>query len=182
MKYKAGDKFVIEIDRIEGNLYGIKGFNTTVFDDNGLDRLESVEEALNKARQEGAEDAWELASKMVFLPRYGGYPLDMLAEVFGNDDADIIMKDNSYSEAKAKIKEYERKKKEEEEKIRVGDVVEYPNPFGSNANKYYVTLVRDSVFYGIRTSDGATFGGSLKGAKKTGKHKDLEEVLKGLRE
>lgn len=44
-----GDKFVIEVDEIEwhptkGNRYWIKGFNTLVFDDNGLKRLEKYKE------------------------------------------------------------------------------------------------------------------------------------------
>lgn len=51
MKHKAGEKFIIEIDRIEGNLYGIKGFNALVFDDNGLDKLQSMKDALDKARE-----------------------------------------------------------------------------------------------------------------------------------
>lgn len=45
-KYKEGDKFIIEIAEvtIQKNgtpRYFIKGFNTLVFDDNGLDRLET---------------------------------------------------------------------------------------------------------------------------------------------
>lgn len=45
MKYKAGDKFIIEIESIldeQVGLYKVKGYNTLVFDDNGLDRLEQV--------------------------------------------------------------------------------------------------------------------------------------------
>ena len=46
MKYNIGDKFVIEIENIALShgepLYRIKGFNTLVFDDNGLDRLEKT--------------------------------------------------------------------------------------------------------------------------------------------
>ena len=47
-KYKVGDKFVIEIKArqyvpFEGAKYYINGFNTLVFDDNGLDRLERYE-------------------------------------------------------------------------------------------------------------------------------------------
>ena len=46
MKYNIGDKFVIEIESIvfchSKPLYKIKGFNTLVFDDNGLDRLEKT--------------------------------------------------------------------------------------------------------------------------------------------
>ena len=43
-KYKKYDLFIISIDKIftddEGNTrYKIKGFNTLMFDDNGLDKL-----------------------------------------------------------------------------------------------------------------------------------------------
>lgn len=45
----VGDKFVIEVGETEwhptkGNRYWIKGFNTLVFDDNGLKRLEKYKE------------------------------------------------------------------------------------------------------------------------------------------
>ena len=48
-KYKVGNKFVIEIEEIVNasanpyTLYKIKGFNSLVFDDNGLDKLKSLE-------------------------------------------------------------------------------------------------------------------------------------------
>lgn len=46
MAYKVGDKFVIEIDSVmtnkKGNLYGIKGFKSLVFDDYGLEQLERI--------------------------------------------------------------------------------------------------------------------------------------------
>lgn len=46
-KYNKGDKFVIEIDEVfnngsfgeKGMLYKVKGFNTLVFDEYGLDKL-----------------------------------------------------------------------------------------------------------------------------------------------
>lgn len=46
MKYRAGDKFIIEIWNMakEQGLYTIKGFNTLVFDERGLDRLEQIHE------------------------------------------------------------------------------------------------------------------------------------------
>ena len=60
-KYKVGDKFIIEIEKIyesslkgidvfedmEEPLYKIKGFNSLVFDKNGLDRLEEVADKKN---------------------------------------------------------------------------------------------------------------------------------------
>ena len=50
MKHHVGDKFVIEIgetfysDNDCKKLYSIKGFNALIFDENGLDRLEKLEE------------------------------------------------------------------------------------------------------------------------------------------
>lgn len=46
--YKVGDKFEIKIAEVyESNairLYRIKGFNSLVFDENGLDKLKKIEE------------------------------------------------------------------------------------------------------------------------------------------
>lgn len=43
---QIGDKYIIEIEshmtNKHGDLYGIKGFNSLVFDRNGLDRLEKL--------------------------------------------------------------------------------------------------------------------------------------------
>ena len=46
---RVGDKFVIEVCEVngnprKGNRYWIKGFNTLVFDDNGIGRLEKYKE------------------------------------------------------------------------------------------------------------------------------------------
>ena len=65
-KYKVGDKFIIEIEKIYESslkgidvledmtepLYKIKGFNSLVFDKNGLDRLEKVADKKNGIAQE----------------------------------------------------------------------------------------------------------------------------------
>ncbi len=58
-KYKVGDKFIIEIEGIYENvlsnafeedmskqLYRIKGFESLVFDKNGLDKLENAKNSL----------------------------------------------------------------------------------------------------------------------------------------
>lgn len=61
-KYKVGDKFIIEIAEVYENalsgiygfkattsepLYRVKGFNSLVFDKNGLDKLEEIEDKKN---------------------------------------------------------------------------------------------------------------------------------------
>ena len=46
---KVGDKFIVEVKEIDwhpsrGHHYWMKGFNTLVFDDNGIQRLEKYKE------------------------------------------------------------------------------------------------------------------------------------------
>lgn len=56
MKYKKGDKFIIEISEVHTHwtddgkpykLYRVKGFNSLVLDEYGLDRLEQAKKELN---------------------------------------------------------------------------------------------------------------------------------------
>ena len=71
-KYKTGDKFVIEIEaeRLgDPILYRIKGFNTLVFDDGGLDRLERYDDEkasadYNAGYERGLADAWECVKSL----------------------------------------------------------------------------------------------------------------------
>ena len=39
---KSGERYIIEIEEVVGKLAKIKGFNTLVFDENGLDKLERI--------------------------------------------------------------------------------------------------------------------------------------------
>ena len=78
--YEVGDKFIIEIDKIYANttnhgcekVYRIKGFNSLVFDEYGLDKLEKYDcnkeftsgksegmEMCEKYYQQGLNDMWE---------------------------------------------------------------------------------------------------------------------------
>ncbi len=61
MKYKTGDKFVVEIDSVmtnkKGALYGIKGFKSLVFDEYGLDMLERVD----------ADDEFQVGDEVIHI-------------------------------------------------------------------------------------------------------------------
>ena len=61
MNYKCGDKFIVEIGDIlplygSQLLYVVKGFNTIVFDDFGLNKLDRLEDATAKAYEKGSRD------------------------------------------------------------------------------------------------------------------------------
>jgi len=79
--YNVGDKFIIEIDRTYASerhkvsRYGIKGFSTLIFDENGLKRLKRYEQpmvsfykeedfhaAINEAYERGIKEGAELAA------------------------------------------------------------------------------------------------------------------------
>ena len=73
---KAGDKFIIEIERTfhgTGNdslLYKAKGFNTLVFDENGISKLKPYEEeqdACAFAEKTGEVNAWMIAKDVIAL-------------------------------------------------------------------------------------------------------------------
>lgn len=171
-KHKTGDKFVIEIEaeRLgDPILYRIKGFNTLVFDDNGLDRLEQVNggptlrDAYDEGYKKGLRDAWECARKATL------YDVNIY-EVFGI----TILKhlyDMNPSEAVAKLKEHEAKQAE----IKVGDEII------SDGGKGVVTCVNSN------TCDVIWFDGSVSEDfeeeffRKTGRHYDIKSILEQLK-
>lgn len=67
---KVGEKYVIEIDRLySGAFYpelaGIKGFNSLVFDENGLSKLKRLENVAKDIRQEAYNLGFEQATKQL---------------------------------------------------------------------------------------------------------------------
>lgn len=84
MKYKPGDKFIIEIediyqaanddsnliDPIPFELARIKGFNSLVFDEKGLNKLKRYEEPKKEDIQKGDEVCFENDSSVKFVATY----------------------------------------------------------------------------------------------------------------
>lgn len=139
-EYKVGDKFVVEIKEIfendaddiihEKELYRMKGFNSLVFDTNGLKKLEKVEEptpihveqaqeCLNAQYNRGLNDAWELSKKIILNKNFGGLEPETVKKIFDASLYFEIFTKFTAQEAFAKIEEYEKAQNE----INVGDVV-----------------------------------------------------------
>ena len=80
-KPKIGDKYIIEIDshmtNAKGDLYGVKGFNSLVFDQNGLDKLTRLEEGETElyVGDEVEDKDGRLAYVLVPHNKDGGNPL-----------------------------------------------------------------------------------------------------------
>ena len=117
MKYKVGDKFIIEVEAVR------KGLNPYLYKrgvdseeyfvcEQFLDNLQPLEEAEQRMT---AEEAWETAKQILFKEELS---TSMLEEIFGTRNHFAIMRDFTPQEAKAKIEAWEKKVE-----IKVGDVL-----------------------------------------------------------
>lgn len=130
-KYKVGDKFIIEIEKIyesslkgidvfedmEEPLYKIKGFNSLVFDKNGLDKLEKTKQTLpipySEAYEKGMNDTWDIARELCKT----GY--SECTEMFGDETVEHVINNYMPLEVKEKIESFKKEKE-----IRIGDKVQ----------------------------------------------------------
>lgn len=175
-KYKIGDKFIIEIghgivDPLYGARYFIKGFNTLVFDDNELDKLEKYDvdakanADYNVGYEDGLHDAWECAKIIENSDAGENYAR------FGEYFTDGVFNKFSASEVKNKIVEYEAKQAE----IKVGDEII------NEGDKGVVTRIN------LDTCDVIWFDGSVNEEyeknflRKTGRHYDIDSILEQLK-
>lgn len=186
MKYKIGDKFLIEIEEVyesempfssPDELFKVKGFNSLVFDKNGLDKLEKIDEYTARAEtvseiltekyEQGLNDAWELARKIAISVADGGYLDSELVDIFGTKNCQTIICVLTAKEAISKVEDYENKK------IKVGDVVD------NNALKGIVTMVKEKDV-DIMFKDGSVGTWDKRNCKKTGEHIDISSILQEI--
>ncbi len=144
----VGRKYVIEIEQEYSTnmrkgsndmvdpikLYKVKGFNSFVFDEQGLDKLKrmptleqidareaEIDIIQKTAYENGLHDAWEIAKKIECMDGYDG---DELIKMFGTDDIESIFKKHTANEVLEKIKTYEEQKvKTFNDEIKVGDEI-----------------------------------------------------------
>ena len=88
---EIGDKYIIEIsDKLADGLYKIKGFNTLVFDEYGLGRLEKL------------SDGWDVARRIAQLDD------NKLLKIFGTSGIGWILTSMTAKEAQNAIDKYEQ--------------------------------------------------------------------------
>ena len=196
---KVGNKYVIEIEQeysanmrkgsndiVEPvKLYKAKGFNSLVFDEQGLNKLKRMPELeqidavmaridiiQKTAYENGLHDAWEIAKKIECMDGYNG---DELIEMFGTDDIEAIFAKYKASEALEKVKAYAEQKANNLDEIKVGDeiivtfphtnremsVIVYKIDHVNTTPMYYCISFADSRIYTILCD---------KTIKKTGRH------------
>lgn len=124
---------------------------------------------MDKTYSDGLNDAWELAKKIYHAPCEGGLENSEIEEIFDCKFASVTHKYTA-AEALAKIEAYERTKE-----IKVGDVIKYDGTFGVVARVGSCTV--NALF-----EDGITIEMFISECKKTGKHIDIESLLKQIGE
>ena len=206
-KYKVGDKVVIEItDKISvmGEPWYVLSEATSLFEthlDKAAEPLGTYTEPLEyKIRRQAAEitrllaeneklkaengnviweikqafdrgcnEAWELARKIILPQSKGGMSGDDYVAIFGSGITEAyIMKNYTYSEAAAKVAEWEKAKE-----IKVGDVV-------SHEEKYGVVISEGTICFRGFTDDGTPFEWYKERCTKTGRHIDIDSLLKQI--
>lgn len=185
-RYKVGDKFIIEIAEVYENvlsdvdvfeattsepLYRIKGFNSLVFDKNGLDKLEKLKESLpipySEAYKKGMNDTWDIARELCKT----GY--SEFTEMFDDETVEHVIKNFTPLEIKEKIESFKKE-------IKVGDVV----TVGGGDITFICTKDNSNGDYTkchLVAGDGSVYEDCDKfDCQKTGKSIDIGKILKEI--
>ncbi len=169
---KIGDKALVEMnvvgwDKITGDYQMRPKEDTRTF----LASKEIVHPLPAKTYGDGLREAWELAKKIVFYEKRGGFSTSQLEEIFGTSDFDDIIDSHTAQEAATKIAEWEKK-----QEIRVGDVVE----FVETGIRGLVTRADDDgedLYIVWEDGKNGRFYKSRESLKKTGRAIDIVELL-----
>ena len=147
MKYKVGDKFIVEILGVDSNLSAPYETALSRFTECQLRCIPQLVKGVDTySYNKGAEDAWELMKLINANYDKGGLKLTELREIFGTHNINNIFVENTYQEAKAKFDAW----KEAEEEIKVGDVVNIKN----NKNASGIVFAISGEWCSLAWSDG----------------------------
>lgn len=178
-KYNIGDKFLIEIESVlsdkdlpfEQDLFKIKGFNSLVFDEYGLNKLQKVQN-INISEEQGMNRIWQVAKAI--------YDMDVkdIEKCFGVSGGFWdVLRTFTPQEAKEKLEAW----KKEKEEIKVNDVVH----FNGQSNEYIVIEIyhegeknEEVCLYKITGDESFRFQKTSKPfLTKTGKTIDIRKML-----
>jgi len=170
MKYKAGDEVLIkaeitDISDCEERPYFVAPDCRSI---NWVSEEKII--PMDKTYVDGLNDAWELAKKIYDSPYDGGFENEEIEEMFDCTFSKVTHKFTA-EEAIAKIEAYEKEKE-----IKVGDVVK-----GLSCDGIVTRLSDDDTFY-VMWKDGSSGRHDINDLKKTGKHIDIESLLRQIGE
>lgn len=165
MGYKVGDEVMVKVRIIEDciGICGLKTQEGIVFN--------AKKENLLPVSDMTAEEAWDIARKIVLLEDEGGIPVKDMVHMFGVKFPRDIVREYSEHEVKARIEAWEAEKE-----IKVGDEVDVcgdkgiVTSFGTDGDALHV-LYFDGIVNSYRRD---------KDVKKTGRHIDIDRLLKQI--
>lgn len=165
-----------QIDEIQSNVREIKatwGNTVTMLDNIKTSLKADRQKAIDEAYERGLNDAWDAARKINMEAYDGGFSVSDLEKIFAINSNCAIMRTFTAKEAIAKIKAYEAEKDE----IRVGDEVRRI----SDGMKYVVVDPKNEFGRVCGFSmNGIWYGECPNALRKTGRHFDIESILKGM--
>lgn len=168
MKFKAGDEVFIkaEITDVSGYECSERPYFVApdIYSVNWVSEDKII--LMDKTYEVGLADAWELARKVYDMK------CDAIEEIFGVKGGFYeVIRNFTFEDCRDKIESHENEKK-----IKVGDVVKYGNTVG------VVTCVTFDLV-SVMWKDGSTGDNwKPKDLTKTGKHIDIESLLKEIGE
>lgn len=156
MKYKVGDEVLVKakIIAVSRRYFGVE------IEENCFDVRE---DNIVPVPDMTADEAWEIAKKILLYPANGGFNSTELEEIFGRTEH---LWELTPQEAKAKIEAWEAEKE-----IKVGDFVEFEDEI------FCVTSLVGEYCCGIDVN-GYVYSANKKDTKKTGRSIDIERLLK----
>lgn len=173
MKYKVGDEVfvkakIVERDSGYGAQVQIVGVNGLI---GGIWFPEEELIPADKTYTQGLADAWELAKKIYDMT------CTQIEKIFDVDGGFWnVVREITVEEALAKIEAYEKKKE-----IKVGDVVYYSDG-EYESTKSIVTRIHGDLIYTVYPDGSCGQEHNPSELKKTGKHIDIESLLKQIGE
>lgn len=182
MKYKVGDEVLVKckiIGNYKNGRYKVTNRSNPYADLDETDGVRHIfptyDEVYPEKEEQGmtADEAWEIAKKL--FADYSDIELD---EIFGKGWSYPKLMEMIPHEVKEKIESWESKKV-----IKVGDEVVPKESPGDDDCKFFVTYIDDdnSEISGFSGFDGDVFFGRfLDHYQKTGRHIDMELILKQI--
>ena len=136
----------------------------------------SANDKLTEQYEKGLMDAWEASRKIAMDDQDGGYAIDELEKIFGTRYAHKVFKDNTVSEALAKLQAYEQKQKEDTEIVE-DDVVKCGSHVGIVTRTH-----KEGKSAWVTWDDGTSGVTSMEVLTKTGKHYGIVQLIAKMKE